>query len=177
MRKVAIALPLLLWLGIVWCRVGEPQGSGSSAEAPPARGRVDVVAPLANAGGVLDPGAAETVRLAYRLVIDRERASLAGVAELRGRFKVRRTAREAYPGMIRCSLVDAGGMVLAEELLAEPDRLCGVIGGAEAMAVGVQRGPVMCQARLPKASGAVALEVRRVTGDGDMLLGRFSTPE
>ncbi len=171
MRIVAIMLPLMVWLGIMWCRVGGPCAAGEAVS--PQAEAVAVPMTMATPEVPVQPDAAggETLRTAYRVVIDGERATLAGVAELRGRFKARRVAREAYPGMIRCVLVDAGGTVLAEELLVQPDRLCGVLAGEGA--ADFRRGPVMCQARLPKAVGAVALEVRRITGSGEILLGCF----
>lgn len=156
--------------GAVWCRMDGPR---------PAAETMEVAAP-ANDMAAADTSdvhpqadAAANTRLAIRFLLDGNRVSLAGMSRVHGRFKDRRVARVAYPGMLRCALVDADGNVVAEELLIEPDRTCGVVLGNAALESGFRRGPVMCQTRLPDAPGAVALRVSRITGGDDVLLGRF----
>lgn len=157
--------------GAVWCRTDEPCPVAETMEvAAPANGMAaadtSAVHPQADA-------AAKT-RLAIRFVLDGNGVSLAGISRLHGAFKDRRVARVAYPGMLRCALVDADGNVLADELLVEPDRTCAVVLGNAALESGFRRGPVMCQTRLPDLPGSVALSVSRITGDGDCLLGKFT---
>lgn len=154
--------------GAVWCRMDEPRPIAETSEVVAPAGGVAVVADERPQADV-----ALEARLAIRFLLDGNGVSLAGISRVHGRFKDRRAARAAYPGMLRCSLVDADGNVLAEDLLIEPDRTCGVVLGKAALESGFRRGPVMCQTRLPDAPGAVALLVSRITGGDDVLLGKL----
>lgn len=114
-------------------------------------------------------------RRAYLLSLDSGNLTLEGRQDLEGDFgRPDDRGMESWPGMLRCKLLSATGVVLAEELIRAPDQLCTVLDGGKPVTYR-PAGPVIFQARLPRVAHAAQLEVYRVAArDGaapDLLLG------
>ena len=107
---------------------------------------------------------------AYLLSLDQGRLTLVDQQDIEGDFAPKRRKPEEWSGMLRCRLMSADNQILAEELLPAPDHLCAVLDpqtGASKPVNYTVAGPVVFQVRMPRAKGAVRLDISRIIQPGE----------
>lgn len=175
MKRTGILLTAVALLGLGWNLPERIHGvsdhtlaenCGAVGPPPPKADPLPGAAPAA-----AKPGG-ESVRTAYRLLVDGERVDFIAAEDLHGRFKTRRGEPARLPGMLLCRLLAGDGRILAEETLAAPDQASLIPAGADLPASGraAPQRPSLCQVRLPQSDDAAVLEVYRVQAGGNRSL-------
>jgi|GEM_PF-1253206 len=146
--------------------VDEPPISPSATGVPQVNTPPVAVKPLARP---LQPG--NSVRVAYRLVMEKGQCTLDAIEEVQGSFRPKRVETWA-PGMLCFRLLDRNDEVLAEETMLAPDHQCVVLDpnqpdhNGEPQAIKLTSdGPVTFQARFAKVEKAVQLKIYRLSGE------------
>ena len=191
MKKPLRILILLLMLGLVayWLLHGAPDRletlPGPSKSKPLANENTKVVSPSLSAipaaaapsvkkaaAGADDPTGNHR-RRAYMLSLEKGALTLLEAQDIEGDFAPRRGRAETWTGMLRCRLMSAKNVRLAEELLPAPDYVCAVLdarSGSDKPVKYTAEGPVVFQVRMPRMKEAARLDIFRIVNPGSSAL-------
>ena len=105
----------------------------------------------------------------FRLKLDRGNCTLENVEEVTGDFGRERFQRW-QPGMFCCRLIAKDGRIVGERTMPAPDQICVVLDPNETSGTPIAArltsdGPAVFQVRFPDISGAVRLEVHRISSE------------
>jgi hypothetical protein len=112
-------------------------------------------------------------RRAYMLSLDKGALTLLEAQDIEGDFAPRRGRAEIWTGMLRCRLMSARNVRLAEEVLPAPDYVCAVLdarSGSDKPVKYTAEGPVVFQVRMPRMKEAARLDIFRIVNPGSSAL-------
>ena len=112
-------------------------------------------------------------RRAYMLSLEKGALTLLEAQDIEGDFAPRRGRAETWTGMLRCRLMSAKNVRLAEELLPAPDYVCAVLdarSGSDKPVKYTAEGPVVFQVRMPRMKEAARLDIFRIVNPGSSAL-------
>lgn len=157
-----------------------PSGSATTRTVTPPQAREPLITTAAPASPPVPPSAPRPrlddsksgprFKRAYLLSLDQGRLTLVDQQDIEGDFAPKRRKPEEWSGMLRCRLMSADNQILAEELLPAPDHLCAVLDPQTGSSKPVNytvAGPVVFQVRMPRAKGAVRLDISRIIQPGE----------